>query len=113
ELGMMISRQAIVAKSRKLSASFSIESAEDIMRMQNVDMMTEMVKMLQYEMTAEIDRETIGHCKNLCVKQTFRRKLTSNGGTGDDGWTGRSSQERFSGIVTRILRYANQIRTAT
>ena len=71
ELGMMISRQAIVAKSRKLSASFSIESAEDIKRMQNVDMMTEMVKMLQYEMTAELDRETIGHCKNLCIKKVF------------------------------------------
>ena len=113
ELGMMISRQSIVARTRKLSASFSIESAEDIKRMQNIDMMTEMVKMLQYEMTAELDRETIGHCKNLCVKQVFERKPTSNGGDGDDGWTGRWSQERFSGIMTQIQRYANQIRTAT
>lgn len=109
ELGMMISRQAIVAKSRKLSASFSIESAEDIKRMQNVDMMTEMVKMLQYEMTAELDRETIGHCKNLCTKKTFTKNDNATG----DGWTGRWSQERFSGIITQIMRYANQIRTAT
>ena len=113
ELGMMISRQAIVAKSRKLSASFSIESAEDIKRMQNVDMMTEMVKMLQYEMTAELDRETIGHCKNLCIKQTFQRKEDAGVHTDDDRWTGRWSQERFSGIITQIMRYANQIRTAT
>ena len=113
ELGMMISRQAIVAKSRKLSASFSIESAEDIKRMQNVDMMTEMVKMLQYEMTAELDRETIGHCKNLCIKQTFQRKEATGATVNDDRWTGRWSQERFSGIVTQIMRYANQIRTAT
>lgn len=113
ELGMMISRQAIVAKSRKLSASFSIESAEDIKRMQNVDMITEMVKMLQYEMTAELDRETIGHCKNLCIKQTFTRKEDANIDTDQDRWTGRWSQERFSGIVTQIMRYANQIRTAT
>ena len=111
ELGMMISRQSIVAKSRKLSASFSLESAEDIKRMQGVDMMTEMVKMLQYEMTAELDRETIGHCKNLCVKKTFTRKQGS--APNDDGWTGRWSQERFSGIITQIMRYANQIRTAT
>lgn len=113
ELGMMISRQAIVAKSRKLSASFSIESAEDIKRMQNVDMMTEMVKMLQYEMTAELDRETIGHCKNLCIKQTFQRKEATGATVNDDRWTGRWSQERFSGIITQIMRYANQIRTAT
>ena len=111
ELGMMISRQAIVAKSRKLSASFSIESAEDIKRMQNVDMMTEMVKMLQYEMTAELDRETIGHCKNLCIKKVFNKSDKTP--TTNDGWIGRWSQERFSGIVTQIMRYANQIRTAT
>lgn len=109
ELGLMISRQAISAKSRKLSASFSIESAEDIKRMQNVDMLTEMVKILQYEMTAELDRETIGHCKNLCSKKTFEKNTDTTG----DGWTGRWSQERFSGIITQIMRYANQIRTAT
>jgi hypothetical protein len=81
--------------------------------MQNVDMITEMVKMLQYEMTAELDRETIGHCKNLCIKQTFARKEDAGVNTDDDRWTGRWSQERFSGIVTQIMRYANQIRTAT
>ena len=79
--------------------------------MQNVDMMTEMVKMLQYEMTAELDRETIGHCKNLCIKKVFNKSDKTP--TTNDGWIGRWSQERFSGIVTQIMRYANQIRTAT
>ena len=38
ELGLMFSRQSIVAKTRKLAASFSLESAEDIKRMQGVEM---------------------------------------------------------------------------
>ena len=39
ELGLMFSRQSIVAKTRKLAASFSLESAEDIKRMRILDVM--------------------------------------------------------------------------
>ena len=109
ELGLMLSRQPVVSKTRKLGASFSIESAEDIKRMQGIDMMSEIVKTIQYEMTAEIDRETIAHCKNLCTPQTFTKAPDS----ATDGWTGRWSQERFSNIVTLIVSASNQIRTAT
>lgn len=111
ELGLMISRLSVQARTRKLAASFSLEAAEDIKRMQGVDMMTEMVKVLQYEMTAEIDRETIGHCKNLCTKKTFERKDDNLAST--DSWTGRWSQERFSGIISNIIQASNEIRTAT
>ena len=110
ELGLMFSRQSIVAKTRKLAASFSLESAEDIKRMQGVEMMTEMVNVLQYEMTAEIDRETIARCKSLCKPIMCK--------AGDDkavseGWVGRWSQERYSRIVGLIVKTANDIATAT
>lgn len=112
ELGLMFSRQAIVAKTRKLAASFSIESAEDIKRMQGIDMMTEMINVLQYEAIAEIDRETIGRCKSLCEPQ-----IIENGDnfstTVDDGYKGRWSQERFSNIITRIIKGTNDIAVAT
>lgn len=113
ELGLMLSRQSIVAKTRKLGASFSLESAEDIKRMQGIDMMSEIVKTLQYEMTAEMDRETLSHCKALCTPKVFKATPASNGGDGDDGWNGRWSQERLSNIVTKIMAGANSIRTAT
>ena len=110
ELGLMFSRQSIVAKTRKLAASFSLESAEDIKRMQGVEMMTEMVNVLQYEMTAEIDRETIARCKSLC-KPIFC-KAGNNTDVGN-GFVGRWSQERYSRIVGLIMKTANDIATAT
>ena len=110
ELGLMFSRQSIVAKTRKLAASFSLESAEDIKRMQGVEMMTEMVNVLQYEMTAEIDRETIARCKSLC------KPIICKAGDADAvnaGWVGRWSQERYSRIVGLIMKAGNDIATAT
>jgi len=110
ELGLMFSRQSIVAKTRKLAASFSLESAEDIKRMQGVEMMTEMVNVLQYEMTAEIDRETIARCKSLC-KPIFCRAGAAQDVS--NGMIGRWSQERYSRIVGLIMKVANDIATAT
>ena len=110
ELGLMFSRQSIVAKTRKLAASFSLESAEDIKRMQGVEMMTEMVNVLQYEMTAEIDRETIARCKSLC-KPIFCKAGQKT--DVDNGMIGRWSQERYSRIVGLIMKTANDIATAT
>lgn len=110
ELGLMFSRQSIVAKTRKLAASFSLESAEDIKRMQGVEMMTEMVNVLQYEMTAEIDRETIARCKSLC-KPIFCRAGAEQ--DVNNGMIGRWSQERYSRIVGLIMKVANDIATAT
>ena len=110
ELGLMFSRQSIVAKTRKLAASFSLESAEDIKRMQGVEMMTEMVNVLQYEMTAEIDRETIARCKSLC-KPIYCK--AGNNTDVDNGFVGRWSQERYSRIVGLIMKTANDIATAT
>lgn len=110
ELGLMFSRQSIVAKTRKLAASFSLESAEDIKRMQGVEMMTEMVNVLQYEMTAEIDRETIARCKSLCKPIVCKAGDTQ---AVNDGWVGRWSQERYSRIVGLIMKTGNDIATAT
>lgn len=110
ELGLMFSRQSIVAKTRKLAASFSLESQHDIKTMQGVDMMAEMINVLQYEMTAEIDRETIGRCKSIC------KPIMCTSGDSNDvdaGWVGRWSQERYSRIVGIIQKTANDIATAT
>ena len=111
EIGLMLSRQSIVAKSRKLAASFSLESAADIKAMQGIEMMTEMINVLQAEMTAEMDRETIGRCKALCTPRVYRKSNTVL--ANNDGFIGRNSQERFGMIITHIMKGANDIRTAT
>lgn len=108
ELGLMFSRQAIVARTRKIAASFSLESIDDIKKMQGVDMVNEMVNVLQYELTAELDRETIARCKALCK----RKELVSDD-SNSESWAGRWSQERLSNIVTHIIAASNEIAVAT
>lgn len=108
ELGLMFSRQAIVARTRKIAASFSLESIDDIKKMQGVDMVNEMVNVLQYELTAELDRETIARCKALCK----RKELVSDN-SNSESWSGRWSQERLSNIVTHIIAASNEIAVAT
>lgn len=111
EIGLMLSRQSIVAKTRKLAASFSLESAADIKAMQGIEMMTEMINVLQAEMTAEMDRETIGRCKSLCTPRIFNKSTTTL--ATNDGFIGTNSQERFGLIITHIMKGVNDVRTAT
>ena len=63
--------------------------------------------MLQYELTAELDRETIGRVKAICT----RKVLTAS--ASDDQWSGRYSQERLSGVITHIIGASNDIAVAT
>lgn len=109
EVGIMLATQVISAKSRKIGSSFSVESAQDIESMQNIDMFTEMVKTCKEELVQELDRETIAHCKSLCTPKIYTFDEEAKG----DGWTGRWSQERLSNIVSRIIAASNNIRTST
>jgi len=110
ELAIMFSRQPIVAKTRKIASSFSLESIDDIKKMQGVDMVNDMVNTLQYELTAEIDRETIARCKALTKLKTLTPGAAPEVA---DGWVGRWSQERISNIITHIIAASNDIAIAT
>lgn len=119
ELTLLLSRQSIVAGERKLGASYSLEAAQDIKVMQGVDMKTEIVKSLQEEVAAEIDAETIQHCKNLCQTNIYRRAEDVKP-EGDAtpissliGWEGTWSQQRISNVILKIKAAANSIATAT
>src|SRR5690554_2151724 len=107
ELGMTFQMTPIVARTRKLAASFSLESIKDIQSAQNVDLVKEMVNMLQYELTAELDRETIGRVKAICTRKVLTASVS------DDQWAGRYSRERLSGVITHIIGASNDIAVAT
>ena len=112
ELAIMFSRQPIVAKTRKIASSFSLESIDDIKKMQGVDMVNDMVNTLQYELTAEIDRETIARCKALTKVKVLKPADQDDTAKNDD-WHGRWSQERLSNIITHIIAQSNDIAIAT
>ena len=52
-------RQPIRVGTRKLHSSFTVEAQQDIKMMSGIDMMQSMLDSLAYEITSEIDKETI------------------------------------------------------
>ena len=111
ELKLMLSRTAIEAKSRKLAASFSLEAAQDIKAMHDIDVEREMVNVLQYEVLAELDRELVAKLKNVAVDPT---KGGFAAATIDvSGSDGRWSQEKFAVVANTIVAQANNIAIST
>lgn len=115
QLKIKIDQVAIEAKTRKLAASFSIEAAQDIRAMHGIDVEREMVNMLQYEISAELDRELLGAMKTASV-------TTANGGavvtpidlTGSGtGIDGRWSGEKYMNVIASIIYQSNQIAIST
>ena len=52
-------RQPIHVGTRKLHSSVTLEAQQDINYMRGIDVMKSMIDSLAYEMTSEIDKETI------------------------------------------------------
>lgn len=59
ELVTKIDQKTIRAKDRQLAASFSLQAMDDIMAMHNFDLKMDMINTLQYEVTAQMDRELL------------------------------------------------------
>jgi len=117
QLQVKIDQKTITALTRKLAASFSLETAQDIRAMHNLDIEREIVNILQYEVIAELDRELLYSMKQAAVD-------TSNGGetatsldlaatSGTTYVDGRWSQEKIASIVTSIIYAAEKISIKT
>jgi len=120
QLKVRIDQRAITAATRKLAASFSIESAQDIRAMHGIDIEREMVNILQYEITAELDRELIYNLKYNATDTVnggasiSAIDLTGSGTTsGAYGIDGRWSGEKYMNIIASIIHQANQIAIST
>ena len=64
-LNVQILKQVVEAKSRKLSARWTFESAQDAQAQQGVDVEAEIMAALAQEITAEIDQEIITSLRTL------------------------------------------------
>tara|TARA_R110001606_G_scaffold91010_1_gene203288 strand:- start:952 stop:2205 length:1254 start_codon:yes stop_codon:yes gene_type:complete len=119
ELSLKIDQTAVTAATRKLAASFSLEAAQDIKAMHGVDVEREMVNVLQYEIQAEMDREIVGRLQALAEDTAKGGKtadildLSATAASGAISTDGRWSQEKFSGVVTQIIKQANDIAIST
>jgi hypothetical protein len=119
QLKMRIDQVAITAKTRKLAASFSLEAAQDVKAMQGLDIEREMVNFLQYEVTAELDRELLTAVKDAAVDTTNGGEIISaidlTGWTGTTvaGIDGRWSGEKFMNVIASIIYQQNKIAIRT
>lgn len=108
---LFLDKIAIEAKSRKLGAAFSLESAQDLKSMQGIEIEREMLSILNYEVAAELDREILGKMIQSAVDTTKGgvAPRVINVATADGRW----SQEKFANIVNSIIDMSNEIATST
>lgn len=111
QLQLKLERVAIEALTRKLGASYSLEAAQDIKAMHNLDIDREMVNVLQYEIMAELDRELLYNIKTVAVDTSIGGAAASsiNVSASDGRW----SQEKFSNVVNAIVAASNNIAIST
>jgi len=65
KLSIQILKQTVEAKSRRLSARWTFESAQDAQAMHGLDVEAEIMAALAQEITAEIDQEVLGSLMSL------------------------------------------------
>lgn len=104
EAGLSIESTTVTAKTRKLKSRWSLEAAQDLQNMHGIDIESEIVSMLQYEISAEIDREMVNKMRALCTVGNGNLS-TYTVASGDGQW----EIEKFRNLYTRIVKEANQI----
>lgn len=111
QLKLIMASQAVTAQTRKLAASFSLESAQDIRAMHKIDIEKEMVDMLHYEVLAELDREILAAIKAAAINTAIGGEAaTALDVSASDG---RWSQEKFANVANVIIKKANDIAQST
>ena len=105
-LSIQILKQAVEAKSRKLSARWTFEAAQDAQAQQGIDIEAEIMAALAQEITAEIDQEILTSLRSLAsVEETYDQAAVSGTATfvGDE----------HAALAVQINRVANKIAQRT
>lgn len=110
EVNMTVEKAQIEATTRKLRSRWSLEIAQDLKAMHGLNIEEEMMDILAYEITAEIDRELIEKIDAVCVTAGTGFDLTwdFNAVSGDQ-IGGRWEMERYRELYHYILRRGQQI----
>lgn len=115
EVNMTVEKVQVEAKTRKLRSRWSLEVAQDLRAMHGLNLEEEMMDILSYEITQEIDRELIAKIDAVCVAGGSSYDTTWNytaaSGTGVPG--GRWEMERYRELYHYLVRRSNQIAIQT
>jgi hypothetical protein len=106
KMSIQILKQTVEAKTRKLSARWTFEAAQDAQAQQGIDVEAEIMAALAQEITAEIDQEILASLGSLAsVGQTYDQAAVSGTATfvGDE----------HAALAVQINRVANLIAQRT
>ena len=105
-MSIQILKSPVEAKSRKLSARWTFEAAQDAQAQQGIDIEAEIMAALAQEITTEIDQEILASLRSLAsVEETYDQSLVSGTATfvGDE----------HAALAIQINRVANKIAQRT
>jgi hypothetical protein len=108
KMSIQILKQTVEAKTRKLSARWTFEAAQDAQSMHGIDVEAEIMAALAQEITAEIDQEVIGSLTTLsgAAAQTYDQTAVSGTATfvGDEHAALAVQINRVSNLIAQRTR---------
>ena len=107
-LSIQILKQTVEAKTRKLSARWTFEAAQDAQSMHGIDVEAEIMAALAQEITAEIDQEVLASLNTLAgsASQTYDQAAVSGTATfvGDEHAALAVQINRVSNLIAQRTR---------
>lgn len=105
-ISVQILKQAVEAKTRKLQARWTFESAQDAQAMHGIDVEAEIMAALAQEITAEIDQEVLLSLRTLAATEFTYNQATVSG-------TATFVGDEHAALAVLINRTANLIAQRT
>ena len=106
QISVQILKQAVEAKTRKLQARWTFESAQDAQAMHGIDVEAEIMAALAQEITAEIDQEILLSLRSLAATEFTYNQATVSG-------TATFVGDEHAALAVLINRVANLIAQRT
>ena len=106
-MSIQILKAPVEAKSRKLSARWTFEAAQDAQAQQGIDIEAEIMAALAQEITVEIDQEILASLRSLAsVEETYDQALVSGTATfvGDEHAALAIQVNRVSNLIAQRTR---------
>jgi len=106
QISVQILKQAVEARTRKLQARWTFESAQDAQAMHGIDVEAEIMAALAQEITAEIDQEILLSLRSLAATEFTYNQATVSG-------TATFVGDEHAALAVLINRVANLIAQRT
>ncbi len=105
-MSIQILKQAVEAKTRKLSARWTFEAAQDAQAQQGIDIEAEIMAALAQEITAEIDQEVLASLRSLATTGSTYDQAAVSG-------TATFVGDEHAALAVLINREANKVAQRT